>query len=265
MKRLLKKLIKKPFNLFGLDIVNLKAITYLRKQIQPATVKDVFHSYSYLRKNQRTQEHLATLGLDIAGSSVLEVGAGIGDQTDFFLDRGCRVVTSDVRDENVAILTSRFPELTVVRLDLEDPPGTMTEIFDIVYCYDVMLHIKNQDNAIAFMARHCRKMLLLMACVSFGDQALLKPHRQDASIPTESASGMGYMPTRRWFYDQLTRYFDYVYLPVTQPNHEDYPLDWSSPKSHPSPWARAVFVASRQKIDNDLLTVAIPTKQKRAY
>jgi hypothetical protein len=56
-----------------------------------------FHSPLYLRHNQRRQEHLITLGLDIAGKNVLEVGAGIGDHTSFFPDRDCRVVTSDTR------------------------------------------------------------------------------------------------------------------------------------------------------------------------
>jgi len=56
---------------------------------------DAFLSYHYQRHNQRRLEHLASLGLDIAGCTVLEVGAGIGDHTSFFLDRGCEVVTSD--------------------------------------------------------------------------------------------------------------------------------------------------------------------------
>jgi hypothetical protein len=52
---------------------------------------DVFHSAHYQRHNQRRQEHLASLGLDISGATVLEVGAGIGDHTSFFLDRGCQI------------------------------------------------------------------------------------------------------------------------------------------------------------------------------
>ncbi len=61
----------------------------------PGSPKDVFLSYHYQRHNQRRLEHLATLGLSIAGSTVLEVGAGIGDHTSFFLDRGCHVVCTE--------------------------------------------------------------------------------------------------------------------------------------------------------------------------
>jgi len=40
-----------------------------------------FHSVGYLRHNARRLEHLNSLGLDISGRSVLELGAGIGDHT----------------------------------------------------------------------------------------------------------------------------------------------------------------------------------------
>src|SRR4051794_34512299 len=59
-----------------------------------------FRNPHYQRHNARRQEHLATLGLDIARRSVLEVGAGVGDHTTFFLDRDCNVVSVEPRAEN---------------------------------------------------------------------------------------------------------------------------------------------------------------------
>src|ERR1700689_2103588 len=61
---------------------------------------EVFHSPNYLRHNARRLEHLASLGLDLHGRSVLELGAGIGDHTTFFLDRDCSVVSVEPRPEN---------------------------------------------------------------------------------------------------------------------------------------------------------------------
>lgn len=68
-----------------------------------------FHSDYYLRINQRRLEHLATLPLPLAERSVLEVGAGIGDHTSFFIDRGCTVTITDAREENLAIVGRRLP------------------------------------------------------------------------------------------------------------------------------------------------------------
>ena len=59
-----------------------------------------FRSPWYQRHNQRRQEHLASLQLDLVGKSVLEVGAGVGDHTFYFLDRDCTVVSVEARREN---------------------------------------------------------------------------------------------------------------------------------------------------------------------
>src|SRR5258706_7389962 len=56
-----------------------------------------FRSLGYLRHNQRRQEHLASLGLELADRSVLELGAGVGDHTTFFLDLGCTVTAVEPR------------------------------------------------------------------------------------------------------------------------------------------------------------------------
>lgn len=102
--------------------------TFLKKFLKcKVPPKNAFLSYHYQRHNQRRLEHLASLGLNMAGSAVLEVGAGIGDHTSFFLDRGCQIVASDARQGNIEILRSRYPTLVrVLHLDLDNPP----EIFN---------------------------------------------------------------------------------------------------------------------------------------
>ena len=201
----------------------IKGVLKLKK-----SSKDVFLSYHYLRHNQRRLEHLAGLGLNIAGSTVLEVGAGIGDHTSFFIDRGCQVVSNDARQENIRILRSRYA-VRVLYLDLDDSPETFNEQFDIVYCYGLLYHLKNPTKAIEFMSSCCRKMLLLETCVSFGNEDFLNPVIENAANPSQAISGKGCRPTRRWVYNQLKRHFEFVYLPITQPNHEEFPIDWTSP------------------------------------
>ena len=69
----------------------------------------------------RRQEHLASLRLPVAGMRVLEVGAGIGDHTHYFLDRGCAVTVTEAREENLALLRTRYPACTCSSSDLESP------------------------------------------------------------------------------------------------------------------------------------------------
>jgi len=223
---------------------------------------DVFQSIQYQRHNQRRQEHLASLGLNLAGATVVEVGAGIGDHTSFFLDRGCQVVSTEGRQENLEILRYRFPNLEVRHLDLDNPDPTFNNLFDIVYCYGLLYHLQNPVTAIDFMSRCCQKMLLLETCVSFGDEELMNPCGEVAEHPSQAISGQGCRPTRLWVYEQLKRHFEFVYMPITQPNHEEFPLDWTLPSSI-NILTRSVYIASRQPLDNPLLIDSIPMKQKR--
>jgi len=256
MVNLLKRFVRKAFNLIGLDIVRISNTSRV------FTPEKHFLSHDYQRHNQRRLEHLASLGLNITGLTVLEVGAGIGDHTSFFLDRDCGIVTSDARQENIEILHSRYPDVRVLHLDLDNPPLTFDELFDIVYCYSLLYHLKNPTRAIEFMSNCCRKTLLLETCVSFGEDALLNPCSENPANPTQATSGMGCRPTRRWVYNQLKKYFEFVYLPITQPSHEEFPVDWTSPPPKKT-LTRIVFIASRQAIVNKLLTEEIPIKQKR--
>jgi 2-polyprenyl-3-methyl-5-hydroxy-6-metoxy-1,4-benzoquinol methylase len=128
-----------------------------------------FHSNHYLRHNARRLEHLASLGLPLAGRSVLEVGAGIGDHSHFYLDRGCRVTITEAREENLRCLRERYPDCSVQFLDMERPERVDGAPFDVVHCYGLLYHLRTPKEALAFLARQARGLLLLETCVSFGE------------------------------------------------------------------------------------------------
>jgi ubiquinone/menaquinone biosynthesis C-methylase UbiE len=222
-----------------------------------------FLSNHYQRHNQRRLEHLASLGLAIEGSTVLEVGAGIGDHTSFFLDRGCRVLSTDARKQNLKILNSRYPDLKTLVLDLDNPNPFLTEVFDIVYCYGLLYHLSKPTEAIEYMSQRCQKFMLLETCVSFGNKAEINFCQEPVEYPTQSASSIGCRPTRDWLFKQLQQYFDFVYVPLTQPFHEEFPIDWTI-KPSPSILTRAVFIASKKELTNNLLTRNLPTRQTRS-
>jgi hypothetical protein len=219
-----------------------------------------FQSSEYMRINQRRLEHLATLGLPLANSSVLEVGAGIGDHTTFFLDRGCQVITSDGRDENVAILRRRYPSLDVRKLDL-DHPGDFVAEAEIVYCYGLLYHLQRPEIGLSVLQRSCRRLLLLETCVSLGDDSRIVFVEEPAENPSQALGAVGCRPTRRWVYEQLKDRFAHVYIPRTQPWHEQFPADWTSGADG---LTRAVFVASTQALENDLLVNELLEQQARA-
>ncbi len=237
--------------------------TYLKKRLNiKVTPKKVFlQNRYYLEITQRRLEHLANLGLDFT-ASLLEAGAGGGALTGFFLARASCVTCVDAREENLELLKSQHPAAQVKRLDFEQPDHTLNDTFDIICCYGLLYHLGKPANAIQFMSEHCRKMLLLETRVSSGDGEFLNPSSESTENPALSFSGHCCEPTRKWVYRELKRNFEFVYLPLTQPNHVEFPIDWTAlqPRLHPT---RSIFIASRHQLTNPLLTEEIPVYQTR--
>jgi hypothetical protein len=225
--------------------------------------RDIFWSPHYIRHNQRRQEHLASLHLPLARRSVLEVGAGIGDHTSFFLDRGCSVIVSEAREENLAVLRSRYPDLDVRKVDLDNPPEDPIPA-QVVYCYGLLYHLEHPAEAIRWMERCASEVLLLETCVAAGEDERLYTFEDEVEKPDDAVHGHGCRPTRGWVRRELeSAGFAYVYLPVTQPWHEEFPLDWTRSELAQRSLIRSVFVASREPIANPLLVEALPAVQTR--
>jgi hypothetical protein len=222
-----------------------------------------FHGSHYLRHNQRRQEHLATLGLPLHGRTVLEVGAGIGDHTSFFLDRGCSVVTTEGRPENLQLLAARYPDLSPTLLDLDEPDPEFDTTAEIVYCYGTLYHLSRPAQALAFLAARTTDLLLLETCVSPGDEEAVNLVNEDGANPSQALFGRGCRPTRPWVWACLAEHFAHVYITTTQPWHEEFPISWDF-ASDPARLTRTVFVAARTSLaDLGTLTPRVPEHQVR--
>lgn len=219
----------------------------------------------YQRINQRRLEHLGSLGLALAGKRVLELGCGVGDLTGFFVDRGCRVHAIDGREENLAVLRGQWAGrggVTCGVKNLDEPGEFSGEPFDVVFCYGLLYHLEHPTRMLDFASRACgpKGVLLLETCVSFGDGVEVNPVAEDAASESQAVGGLGCRPTRPWVMARLRERFAQVYVPRTQPAHEQFPTDWRS-AAKPGQLSRAVFVASRQAISNPNLLAQLPMVQ----
>jgi len=227
-----------------------------------------FHSKGYLEINQARFDHLESLGIYFKGAVILEVGAGIGDHTENLLNLGvARVIATDARKENLAILKEKFKEkddITVLKLDIENP-SDLPYHYDICYCYGLLYHLANPGKAIKEMAERC-DLLLIESAVSFeySKENDVNPCKENAAIPSHSPHGAACRPGRRWIFNELKKYFEFVYVPFTQPKNVYYPIFWSTSLNGVT-WnqrlARAVFIGSRKEIDNPDLKEYVPISQ----
>jgi SAM-dependent methyltransferase len=224
---------------------------------------DYFVSDHYQRHNQRRLEHLASLGLPLRGRTVLELGAGIGDHTSFFLDRGCSVTAVEVRDDLADYFAVRFPFVDLVRWDLESPLTGYEGQFEIGYCYGVLYHVSSPGQLLESITRLCTSLVLIETCVSFGDLSSINAVKEIQADPTQAHSGLGCRPTRRWVFEKLSTLWPYVYVPLTQPAHEEFPIDWKMSGNPNSEFSRAVFIGSSSPISSPTLSSRLIDLQSR--
>lgn len=250
MLQKIKSIIKKISRKIGIDI----------KKVNPSIY---FHSNQYLRITSRRLEHLASLNIPVSKKTVLEVGAGIGDHSHYYIDRDCKITITDARNENLKYLKSRYPEIDIKYFDLDQPHPIKESPFDIIHCYGILYHLGNPGNAIKFLSRCCKKMLFLETVVSYGDSYEVNLIEEDQKVPTHAFSGIGCRPTRVWVFHKLKEFFEFVYIPKTQPNHEQFPLNWTKSEKSEDYHSRSIFIASREKINNLLLSTSLLDHQIR--
>jgi 2-polyprenyl-3-methyl-5-hydroxy-6-metoxy-1,4-benzoquinol methylase len=227
------------------------------------TPREVFHANFYLLHNEKRLEHLESLNLPInKGDTVLEVGAGIGDHTSFFIEKECNIVSTEGRAENVIVLEQNLKDKAeVALLDLENPAinPLYDKKFDIVYCYGTLYHLSNPEYAVKYMSQRCNGLFLLETCVSAGGVGPNIVH-EHALDPSQSIIGKGCRPNRKWLYELVKSQYEFVYVPKTQPNHEEFPLDWTVPPK--TELTRAIIYGSRTEIKNNLLLDYLPDKHE---
>ena len=228
------------------------------------SVKDFF-TPRYIKHNAARLSHLQSLNLDLNNKKVLEVGAGSGDHTKFFLEKGCDVLATDARPELVKYISKKLGCKTLV-LDLENELEKIRKLgkFDILYCYGLLYHLGN-PGAFLTEASKVSDCILLETCVTYGKGLSINPVKENIKGSTQSATGRGSRPTREWVYNTLKKLYPFVYCPVTQPKHYEFPTDWTLKEQPFKHLTRAVFVASHQAIENNLLTTELPEKYVNKY
>lgn len=196
--------------------------------------------------------HLASLDLPISGLRTLEVGAGVGNLTGWFLARGCDVLATDGRAENVAEHRRRFPacRAEVVNLDQYGSHDRFG-MFDLVVCYGVLYHLRAPEQVLADLANNCSGMLLLETEVNAADDQG-ECRLNEGAGADQSLCGFSIRLGRGIILRELRYHFPFAYISRTQPRHPWFPLTW------PAERGRAIFVASRYELHNENLVTELP-------
>jgi SAM-dependent methyltransferase len=211
---------------------------------------ECFDTAEALDLNAARLAHLASLGLPIEGCTVLEVGAGVGRLTDFFVERGCSIVVTEARAENVAELRRRLPTADARIADVEEDLQHLGR-FDVVFCYGVLYHLESPLRALRNMAAVCDDLLLIETMVCDGHAPVLRIDDETKSV-NQALLGLAHRPSPSYLAMALNRIgFDYVYAATDPPDHPDFRFRWLNDlaTSRNGALLRGVFVASRRRLD----------------
>ncbi len=216
---------------------------------------NVFLTPEALAINKARLEHLDSLRLDIEGRRVLEVGAGIGLHTPFFINKGCSVLSTDGRASNVKEMKQKYPQREIADLDLERIDDiSKIGVFDVIYCYGTLYHLSTPAETLKALSA-ISSMILVETCCSIGEGEEDNIVDEVAKVANQAKSGKGCRPTRRWVLARLNEYWGHGYISATQPDHPEFPQDWTpeAQAANPELLTRAIFVGSKNPIDNPLL------------
>jgi SAM-dependent methyltransferase len=214
-----------------------------------------FDTDAALELNEARLEHLASLDLPLDSRRVLEVGAGVGRLTSFFTDRGCSVVVTEARSENVAELRRRLPTIDVREADVEESLHHLGS-FDVVFCYGVLYHLESPLRALRNIAAVCTDLLLIETMVCDARVPVLRLEDETKSV-NQALRGLAHRPSPSYLALALNRVgFDHVYAATEPPAHPDYRFSWldNMDTARNGALLRGVFIASRGPLQGRALT-----------
>lgn len=109
-------------------------ISFLKKKSfseSPKSLTEGFYSSYYQAHNIARLQHLDSLNLDLSRKKILELGAGVGDHTLFYLFRNCEILPIEGRMDLVQHVKTRLGIDSALQMDFEKDLEKLKKIKDL--------------------------------------------------------------------------------------------------------------------------------------
>lgn len=217
--------------------------------------ESIFHHWIYQACNKARFDHFDWMNFDLSNKTVLELAAGIGDHTEYLLNKNAIVTAVEGRQCNFDILKSKYEDrVTVALLDIETDIYYLNSQFDYIYAYGILYHLSEPFRVLEHLSK--------LAPTIFIDTCIAKTHledeigeiwNEDRSQPHYSIGDKSLFPGIKQLRSNLESIFKHIYYPIKVPNHSAFVSDWNKLKEMPAE-ARIIIVASNVEISNSRLT-----------
>jgi SAM-dependent methyltransferase len=171
---------------------------------------DLTQSYTKIRQ-AFASEFLSAVRQETELATALDVGCGVGYFSKFLLDLGFHVVAVDGREENVTEAKKRYPGITFLARNVEDPTLPGIGNFDFVLSVGLLYHLENPFLAIRNFHSLTGKVLLVESMCIPGDDAGLRL-LDESPADNQGLNYVAFYPTESCLVKMLYRAgFPFVY------------------------------------------------------
>ena len=173
--------------------------------------------------NRLRWEVMENTGLQIAGKTIFEPGAGIGDQTEWLLSQGAsRVIVNDGREANLSVIKKRFisdNRVSTILGNIEnclELPEFLNIKADMVFLWGVYYHANDSltDFGILRGLSRIAPIVVFDYLESATGQDWIESY--DYDHPTTSISRKSPRPTFETMMAGIRKTFGNAYVPVKQ-------------------------------------------------
>lgn len=186
------------------------------------TPEEIFNETFYKNFDKVRFEHFNTLGIDFKDMRILELGAGIGNHTEFLITKNPKqILAIEGRKENYDILKDRFVKhhglVAAYQFDLDNDIMFDTQYFDWIYNYGILYHLKKPFDFIKNLSNVPHTNMILETCVELdGDENNLA----EGDTPSQALNRVGSRPNMYKVIDELKKIYEKVTVPENQPKHQ---------------------------------------------
>lgn len=171
---------------------------------------DLTRGFTELRQSI-IRKLLGALRQQVDLGSALDVGCGVGYFSKFLSDLGFRVVALDGREENTTEAKRRYPEISFLTRNAEDPVLSDIGTFDLVLCVGLLYHLENPFRAVRSLHSLTGKVLIVESmCAPGRDPSLQLVDESEAG--DQGLNYVAFYPTEACLVKMLYRAgFPFVY------------------------------------------------------
>ena len=185
---------------------------------------EIFNNKEYQQADIVRFENFNLLNIDFNGKTILELGSGIGNHTDFILSKNPKkIVSIEGQLENFKILQKKFKnndKVQTLHYDLELPYPNICDSFDWVYNYGLLYHLKNPFESIDYLKDLSHTNMILETCIDFSGK---ENNIEEGDTPSQALNRIGSRPNKDILFEKLKTIYENVYYPI-QPIHEWYDI-----------------------------------------